>query len=68
MNEERDGSDIKALLKWVEKELVFVKDELKSMKYSPSTSKVKERLTELKRDKVNLEYVIKKLKKRQSIS
>jgi hypothetical protein len=65
MKEKIEYSDIKALLQWIEKELILVKDELKSIKFKPSTSKVKKRLTELKRDKINLEYVIKNIKNKK---
>ncbi len=45
MNKERGEPDIKTPLYWVEKELVLVKDELKSIKFKSSTSKVKKWLS-----------------------
>jgi hypothetical protein len=64
MKEKLENSNIKALLQWVEKELVLVKDELKSIEFKPSSLQVKKRLTELKVEKLNLEYVIKNIREK----
>ena len=64
MKEKLESSNIKALLQWVEKELVLVKDELKSIEFKPSSSRVKKRLNELKVEKLNLEYVIRNIREK----